>query len=173
MMLYADAVVSRSYDRRAAARPAGPGLPDKLAARLHSHALDRALIDGARANSSPQLAAHAARITARSTRFELADFLDRFARSGHERRAPSRVRPHRAAVTANATELHALAAVLRGCSRVHVRGVAMLRELVSDGTGPAYTDRDGRALDRALGLARAALTGEEPAMIRASSTDYA
>jgi hypothetical protein len=36
--------------------------------------------------------------------------------------------------------------------------MAMLEQLLSDGTGPVYTDRSGRALAEALSATRAGLT---------------
>jgi hypothetical protein len=127
----------------------------RTAARLRSHALDRALASGGDPEASRQLALHAARITTATSRRELAAFLERLARTERERRTLARVRPYRAAMRANATELHALAALLRGSSPVCPRGVARLRVLVRDGTGPAYTDRDGGVLGGELGSARA------------------
>jgi hypothetical protein len=66
------------------------------------------------------------------------------------------VLPHRGAIRANASELQALAALLRGSSAVNARGVAHLRLLVTDGAGPTYTDRIGHALAAALDEARVA-----------------
>jgi hypothetical protein len=131
----------------------------EIAARLRGHSLDRALIGGADPASRPLLAARAARLTRRATRAQLADELDHFARTEHEPRTPWRVLPSRKAAHANATELHALAAVLRGPSPVRARGVAMLRALLTDGAGVAYTDRSGDQLARELSRARAAVTG--------------
>jgi hypothetical protein len=160
MLLHADRV---NHDLPTHRRAAGPGQPPgrlaRMAARLRSHALDDALAEGADPSTSRQLAAHAARITATSMRDDLAASLDSLARSADEPRFPGRVLPSRAAVRANATELHALAALLRGHNPVSARGVAMLRVLVTDGTGPAYTDRNGSVLARGLGSARAAVAG--------------
>jgi hypothetical protein len=115
------------------------------------------LIAGTDPATSPQLAAHAARITEGPMRRQLAGFLDRLARIDREPTVRARVRPYRRAIQANAPELHALAALLRGSSPVKARGVALLRALVSDGTGPVYTDRDGRTLARDLDNARTAV----------------
>lgn len=139
---------------RAAPRTPAASSFARAVARLRSRALDRALVEGADPAASPQLAAHAARITAAASRRELADVLDRLARSARARRSRLRVSPWRAAIRSNAGELHALAALLRGSSAVQPRGVARLRTLVSDGIGPLYTDRDGGALACALDSAR-------------------
>jgi hypothetical protein len=145
--------------QRSATRPSNPCWMVRLAARLRSRALDQALGDGADPAARPQLAARAATLTTPSMRAEIANGLERLARTGIEPRTPWRVRPFRSAVHANATELHALAALLRGSTPVHARGVALLRTLLTDGTGPAYTDRQGGALARQLRHARTAVGG--------------
>lgn len=158
--MHADILNRHPLDFRPATRPAeGPTRLVRIAARLRSHALDGALVEGADASTSPQLTAHAARITTTSMRTKLAASLDGLARSVDEPSFPGHVLPSRAAVVANATELHALAALLRGHNPVSPRGVAMLRVLVTDGTGPVYTDPDGSALAHGLGRARAAVGG--------------
>jgi hypothetical protein len=154
--------VDRLFTRpegRFAAGACRPGLAVRLAARIRSRSLDRALIDGAKPAGDPQLAARAAALTTRSMRARVADGLERLARAERSPRSRWRVLPFREAVRANASELHALAAVLRGPSPVYARGVAMLGRLITDGTGPAYTDRHGAALARELGAARAAIRG--------------
>ena len=128
----------------------------RATARLRSRSLDRALIAGVDPSATPQLAAHTARITTRSTRVRLADSLDRLARSDAQPVTRWRVRPFRKAARANATELHALAALLRGRTAVRAQGIAMLRTLVTDGTGPVYADRDGDWLAERLQDARIA-----------------
>ena len=146
---------TRTPDRVAGA----PSPVMRALARLRSRTLDRELIGGADPAVSAQLAAHAARITAPCERSELAEILDHLARSDAEPWTATRIRPHRTAVRANASELHALAALLRGRSPLYARGIAMLRALVRDGTGPAYTDRNGRALASELRTARLAACG--------------
>jgi hypothetical protein len=67
------------------------------------------------------------------------------------------VAPTPSAVAANADELAALAALLRAEVPVYARGLAMLRNLLTDGAGPAYTDPLGPAFGCALEEAHAAL----------------
>ncbi|MGA2927509.1 MAG: hypothetical protein ABSG43_16240 [Solirubrobacteraceae bacterium] len=135
-----------------------PNAVARVAAWIRQRALDQALIDGADPMSDSQLAARARQLASRSSRRALADGLERLAGAGS---TPSRspVRPARAAVGANASELLALAALLRGPTPMYARGIALLRTLVTDGTGPAYTDRDGRALAKSLQDARLAIDG--------------
>jgi hypothetical protein len=154
---------AQAADRRVGADPFGlddlfqPSWAVRFAARIRSESLDRALIEGADPAATPQLAASAARLTTRSMRIRIADHLERLVRSEHEPRSRTRVLPFRGAVRANADELRALAALLRGSTPVYARGVAMLRRRATDGTGPAYTDRSGAALARRLRDARVAV----------------
>jgi hypothetical protein len=143
------------FDRRAEATFA-PGWAARVGARLRARVLDRALIEGADPASSQQLAARAAQLTARATRAQVADGLERLAGArGSERRWV--VKPHGGAIAANADELTELSELLRAPVPVYARGLAMLRALLSDGTGPAYTDRVGFGLAHALRDARSAL----------------
>lgn len=142
-----------------AVRTLDPGWLARLGARVRSRSLDSELVAGADPAANPQLAARAQRLTARATRLRIAGALERLARTSSESRTSVRVLPSRAAVCANAVELDALAALLRGPVPVYARGIAMLRLLVTDGTGPAYSDRQGGALADALCRARAAIGG--------------
>jgi hypothetical protein len=159
----ADGLVGMA-DRRIV-RMFDPSWVVRLTARMRSRALDRALIGGADPAATPQLAAHAARLTTRSMRTRIAEGLERLARAGGERPTGRRVLPFRAAVQANTSELVRLAALLRGPAPVYAGGVAMLRQLLTDGTGPAYTDRKGEALARELRGARVAIGGLPPSGI--------
>ena len=67
------------------------------------------------------------------------------------------VRPFSRAAAANASELHALAARLRGSGPLYARGIAMLSRLLTEGAGPAYSDRRGELLAQRLHDARVAL----------------
>jgi hypothetical protein len=92
-------------------------------------------------------------------RSAVARALERLARTPNEAPRLWRILPSRKAVGANAEELRALAALLTGPSPVYAQGVAMLRILVSDGTGPVYMDADGDALATELDMARRAIGG--------------
>jgi hypothetical protein len=130
----------------------------RILAHLRRHALDRALSDGADPASCPLLAARARQLSGRRTRTGIAIGLERMAGSSD---VPSRGRVHPApgAVHANRRALLDLASILRRRDPLYVRGIAMLELMLSDGTGPAYTDRRGEGLARELDLARAALAG--------------
>src|SRR5438105_4623105 len=83
----------------------------RLAAWARARALDRALIGGAEPAESRQLSARAATLTAAATRGRLADGLER--RIAIARRPARRwwAPQHRAAILANASLLHELAAL--------------------------------------------------------------
>jgi hypothetical protein len=125
------------YDH-VAQRRLGSGRVTRLAAWARSGSLDRELIAGATVAGSARLAARAAHLTAPRTRALIADGLERLlqAAQGPQRRwsAVGRGDPLRA----NAAEIDELAALLRGTTPLRARGIAILSELLSDGTGPAY-----------------------------------
>lgn len=146
------------FDRFVACR-FEPGLPARLAARVRGHALDLALIEGADPAATEQLAARAARLTSMSMRRDVARGLERLALAGRDRPGRWQERPFRRAAEANAPELHALAARLRGTGPLYARGIAMLSRLLTEGAGPAYSDRRGDLLAARLRDARVAMGG--------------
>jgi hypothetical protein len=123
--------------------------------RLRTRSLDDSLIAGADPGARAELAARAARLTSRSMRREVADGLEQLAADPPVRRFA--IVPFRRAAGVNATELRALAIRLRGAAPVRARGVAILWRLLTDGTGPAYTDRAGDSLAASLHDAREAI----------------
>jgi hypothetical protein len=125
-----------------------------LAMRLRTRSLDDSLIAGVDPGASADLAARAARLTSSSMRREVADGLERLTRAPAGR---MKVAPFRRAVAVNTTELRALAIRLRGASPVRAPGIAILRRLLTDATGPAYTDRVGDSLAARLRDAREAI----------------
>jgi hypothetical protein len=141
---------------RVAERVLEPHRRARIAARVRSTSLDRALIEGADPASSPRLAARAALLTSRQSRVSIADGLERLVRAaqGPQRRWWSLSWP--SSVLANSSELHALASLLHDHSPVYARGVAILNQLLTDGAGSGYGG-DGEALARTLGDARLAL----------------
>lgn len=141
------------------ARLLAPGPLVRVAAWLRRSTLDRALIEGNDPASGAQLAARAAQLTGRSTRASVATGLERLALSVDDPPSRTRVRPAREAAIANRPALLELATMLRRGGPVYANGVARARQLVVDGTGPAYTDRRGEALARALELAAVDLNG--------------
>lgn len=145
------------FERRAA-RVLAPGRTARLLALVRRRALDRRLMDGADPSSSGQLAARAATLTNRATRTRIAEGLERLLSLTTE--APPRrwyVPPAARAVRANEAELSELVGLLRGSRPLYARGVAMLSDLLVDGTGPAYTDGRGGTLAVRLCGAREAL----------------
>jgi hypothetical protein len=144
--------------RHVARRTLGPGRVARLAARARPGSLDRQLIAGLDAADSPQLAARAARLVTPRTRALLAEGLERLlgAAQGPQRRWCAV--GQRAPLLANAQEIRELTLLLRGETPLRARGIAILSELLSDGTGPAY--QGGREdLARRLAEARSAICG--------------
>jgi hypothetical protein len=135
-----------------------PGRGTRLAARLRAHSLDRELADGADPADCPRLAARAAQLTCRDARVRLADTVERFVLAA-ELTSRRRVSPARGGVRANRAQLLELAARLRDDAPVYARGMAELKLMLRDGTGPAYLDRYGEALARQLALIFAGLSG--------------
>jgi len=142
-----------------APRLLAPGCAIRILARLRRSALDRALAQGADPSSCSQVAARAAQLAGSSSRVRRAATLERLALVAEGPTSRVRVSPSRLAVHANRAELLELAATLRREDPLYARGIAALELLVTDGTGPMYTDRRGEALARQLQLARAGLSG--------------
>lgn len=135
-----------------------PGRRTRVAARLRAAGLDRALADGADPADCPRLAARAAQLTCRTARVRLADTVERFVLAA-ELPSWGRVSPARGGVRANRAQLLELGARLRDDAPVYARGMAELRLMLRDGTGPAYVDRYGEALARQLAVVFAGLSG--------------
>jgi hypothetical protein len=149
------------FDRRAR-HVLKPTRIARIAARLRGQALDRALMRGADLGVSSQLAARAAQLTANPARERLADGLERLLRTARDPSSGRLVRPSGRAVVANAPELRELTSLLRGPTPLYAQGVAMLCELVTDGTGPVYTDPKGAILGRRLREIQMAIAQPDP-----------
>jgi hypothetical protein len=134
-----------------------PAALSRLLARALARRLDAALIAGANPAGSALLAARAARLTSARGRESLADSLHGLVHAAHGPQRRWWALGSRATVLANASELDALAMLLSSETPLYVRGLALLNELLTDGTGPAYSG-DATALSRALADARTALT---------------
>jgi hypothetical protein len=147
------------YDRLAR-RALGPGRLVRLLAQARSGSLDRALIAGFDPAGSRLLAARALMLSSSRSRVSLAAGLERLLQAAQGPPSLRRVRPRPETVLANAFELRAVAAALRGTSPLYARGVALVDELLSDGTGAAYRG-DGDALAHRLREARAAMQGRD------------
>lgn len=134
-----------------------PSRGARLAARVRAGTLDRKLIEGADPATSPQLAARAGQLTAPAMRAEIAAALQRLVASAEGGATRLQAPTARHAIKANGTELTALAELLRSGRPLYARGLAMLHELVVDGTGPAYGLSGAGALNQRLRAAREAL----------------
>jgi hypothetical protein len=162
-MLTGDKLVARaggptSPRTRRAHNTRPPGRIPRLLARLRSRPLDRALSDGADEKTSARLEARAAQLTARPMREELAGSLEQLLYAAREPAGRYRVPLRRTPILVNAQILREIASDLQGPAPVSARGVAMLHELLTDGTGPLFT-ANSRApvLAQVLGDARAVL----------------
>jgi hypothetical protein len=146
---------SHSFDD-VLSRTRGPRWRDRLDARLRRSSLDRELIAGADPCSSLSLAARAHRLSSARDRAALSDGLDRavLAATGPQRRWWAV--PRRGAVRENIDDLSALGELLRSGRPLYARGVAIVHELLTDGSGPFYTG-DAALLQRRIREARAAM----------------
>lgn len=162
-MLTSDKLVARTDElkpprTRRAQDTRSPGRITRLLARLRSRSLDRALSDGVDEKTSARLAARAAQLTARPMREELAGSLEQLVYSARKPAGRYRVPLRRTPILVNAQILREIASDLQGSAPVSARGVAMLHELLSDGTGPLFTANSrAPALVEVLGDAHAAL----------------
>jgi hypothetical protein len=124
---------------------------DRLTARLRTAALDRALAAGTSPESSVALAVHAEHLHNGAQRSLLARSLRRVGASSE---APSFQHRHapfdREAVRRARAELDALAARLASSEPLDARGVARVRTLLADGTGPLYGQHEPERLRREL-----------------------
>ncbi len=146
-----------TYDR-VAERTIEPGWISRGLARVRARALDRALISGADPSDSTQLAARACKLTSPSNRALLATGIERLLAAAIAPPSRAHLAPQRATVLAQDGQLRELVTLLRGWSPLYARGLAMLGELLTDGTGPVYRGQP-EALGWRLEEARGALAG--------------
>jgi hypothetical protein len=133
---------------------------DRVQARLRTPALDEQLAAGASPESSVALALHAGHLCRPQQCRLLARSLNEIATSCE---APTRRRLRapvgRHGVTRARAELAAVVDRLAAAGPVDVRGVARIRQLLADGTGPLYREsRPGHLRDEL----RAALRAMDP-----------
>jgi hypothetical protein len=149
-------VLSAAHVTRGTAIPRA-SLTARLAARLRAGKYDRLLSVGVPAPAGSALAAHAARLTSVAEREAIARALRHAvtdARGGIL--LTSRVALHAENVAAAEDVIDAITLRLHSPRPVSARGMARLRQVLSDGTGPFY--RYGRGdLSGRLGAALAAL----------------
>ena len=118
----------------------------------------RALAVGVPAPAGSALAAHAARLTSVAERQTVARVLRRAVRDAKDTRATQsgRVPMHRANIASAEALIDEVTLRLHAPQPVSARGMARLRQLLSDGTGPLYRYGRGDLAGR-LGAVLAAL----------------
>jgi hypothetical protein len=125
-------------------------LRDRVRARVRATALDRQLAAGATPEASVALALHAARVYGQTQRRLLARSLTRIAEASEPASARVGVPVDRVAVERARDELEAVADRLNADGPVSVRGVALIRLLLADGSGPLYRTAPPELLRREL-----------------------
>ena len=140
----------------------------RMLARAAAARLDRELAAGTSPETSATLAARATALTSAKVRRDLAISVQRIlAAAGQPPAAPlapaAAVRPvrlplNRARIGGSAVPLATLAATLAAPGPVPVQGVAMVSQLLADGTGPLYRQADGDDLGHIIEKATRALS---------------
>ena len=129
-------------------RPRVPSTPIglRLRVRLHGAELDAQLARGASPHASPELALRAAQITRREERARIALTYERMIQAaqrpalpGNDIRAPLR----RTELIERKAVILRVARDLRETEMPEARGVALARQLLSNGAGPLYNPRGG------------------------------
>lgn len=127
-----------------------PGLGARVVARLLGASLDRRLAEGADASRSRLLAARAGQLGRRGSRLAIARAYESAALAPERHVRRFGMPPARAATRLNRPTLLEVAEELRDPGVLYVSGIAAARALITDGSGPLYTDRRGEALAAAL-----------------------
>jgi hypothetical protein len=146
-------ITHRGHGRRAA-----PLL--RLKVLVHRGRLDRLLAEGRSPATDPQLALRADQLSRPATRARLADCVRDAVCSLDDSALAQYLRPEvpvaAASVRACAREIDDLARMLSGPSP-RVRGVAIVRGLLTDGAGPLYDGSQAGRLRETVSAARSAL----------------
>jgi hypothetical protein len=126
---------------------------------LHRGALDRALARGADTASDPRLAYRGAQLTSPRHRRALAAGLNRTTREAEEPARPftCAVPVQRREVRAARDQIEQLARDLAGPDEVQLRGILLVRDLLTHGDSPFFTPGPDGALSHAVRHAHAAL----------------
>lgn len=152
-------VVDDGFDVAAPERDMGhPTLAARLQARLFASRLDREVEAGAAVVPGTSLAVHVARLTSANERRSLANGLTRAVEAAAGAR-PGVNRPfpiHSDQVAACGPEIEHITQLLRSQRPLDPRGIARLRMLLADSTGPLYDGGSG-SLDAQLRAVLAAL----------------
>jgi len=135
-----------------------PSIRARVTARLRAARFDRALAVGVPAVAGSALAVQAARLTCVAERQAVARALRRAVHDATDTRATrsGRVPMHRANITAAQALIDEVTRRLHAPDPVSTRGMARLRQLLSDGAGPLYRHGRGDLAGR-LSAALAAL----------------
>lgn len=128
------------------------GLPRRAAARLFAQSLDRQLTASSPPRAGALLNAHAARLTSSRERERLATWVDMLLSRAL---TPDRssvtigfIRPNYAPIADAQESMRRIIALLTDTSRpIGPRGVARLRRLLCDATGPLYWTGRGSAME--------------------------
>ena len=130
----------------------------RMTARLRAGRFDRPLAVGVPAPVGSALAAHAARLTSIAERQAVAQALRRALHDAKDTRTTQsgRVPMHRANIASAEALIDEVTLRLHAPRPVSARGMARLRQLLTDGTGPLYRQGRGDLAGR-LGAALAAL----------------
>ena len=133
-----DAPTARTPDSAGRGQPR-PSVRARMTARLRAARYDRALAVGVPAPAGSALAAHAARLTSVAERHAVAQALRRAVRDANDPRATrsARVPMHRANIASAEALIDEVTRRLHAPHPVSARGMARLRQLLSDGTGPS------------------------------------
>lgn len=137
---------------------------ERVASHVFGERLDRQLAAGAAPEGSPELSLRARQLACPASRRMLATTLVRLLRSADEPLSsfgPPRSRVALDRVSAARPQLEALVQHLIAPVPVSARGVALVRLLVSDGTGPLYRGESHSDLDALLAAATRALQPTE------------
>jgi hypothetical protein len=130
-----------------------------LLARAAAARLDRQLAAGTAPETSATLAARAIALTSAKARRDLAASVHRILAAGHQPAArPARLPLNRAQITQSAVPLTTLAACLAAPGPLPAQGVAMVSQLLADGTGPLYRQARGDDLGAIIATATRALS---------------
>jgi hypothetical protein len=132
-----------------------------LIARARGPALDRRLAEGAAPESALDLAIRADLLARPEQRADLARDLDQLAVTARMTPSKAHVRLCRRRIGEAGAELAALSRQLSDPGPVSVRGVAMIRLLLRDGTGPLF--QPGSRIDLRLFL-HTALAALDPSL---------
>lgn len=130
-----------------------------LWARARAFSLDQRLAAGDDPRDGNLLAARARQLARPATRAGIAAGLERLALTDRRSDLSFAIEPHRDAITINQAGMLELAQALRSPRPAYAGGIAAARLILVDGAGPAYCDRRGEALARALQSAQRRLHG--------------